>query len=97
VADNALVQKKTNLPKDPSARHTPIRVLLPNEELTTLDANSSPTYLKVKTDDNKTGWVWKKAVEILPSPTGGGASGPPQQPSGGGGASGTISKDWIAL
>jgi len=93
VADNALVQKKTNLRKDPSSKHTPIRLLLPDEELTILDSTSSSTYLKVKTDDNKIGWVWKNAVEILPSSTGG-ASGPPPQPSGGGGASDTISKDW---
>lgn len=94
MADNALVQKKTNLRKDPSSKHTPIRVLLPDEELTILDSTSSSTYLKVKTDDNKTGWVWKNAVEILPSSSGGGGpTGPPQPPSGGG-ASNTISPDW---
>jgi hypothetical protein len=92
MADTALVQKKTNLRKDASAKRAPIRVLLPDEELTILDANSSPTYLKVKTDDNKTGWVWKKAVEILPSSTGSGPSAPP--PPSGGGASDTIPKDW---
>jgi uncharacterized protein YgiM (DUF1202 family) len=66
AADTALVQTKANLRKDPSTRVAPIRVLLPDEELTILDATSSPRYLKVKTEDKKTGWVLRKAVEILP-------------------------------
>ena len=66
ASDTALVTKKTNLRKDPSAQKPPIRVLLPDEELTILDSASAPRYLKVKTmDDKKTGWVWKSAVEIL--------------------------------
>src|ERR1700722_2942515 len=70
AADTALVQTKTNLRKDPSAQVAPIRVLLPDEELAVLDTTSSPLYLKVKTEDKKTGWVLKKAVEILPDPSG---------------------------
>lgn len=94
IADNALVQKKTNLRKDPSAKHTPIRVLLPDEELTILDSTSSSTYLKVKTDDNKTGWVWKNAVEILPSSSSGAGPTGPSPPPSSGGASNAISPDW---
>lgn len=70
ASDTALVVKKSNLRKDPSAQHTPIRVLLPDEELIILDSTSSPRYLKVKTEDKKTGWVWKNAVEILPDTAG---------------------------
>ena len=87
ASDKALVVKKTNLRKDPSAQHTPIRALLPDEELAVLDSTTSPRYLKVKTDDKKTGWVWKNAVEILPDTT---ANTPPPPPSGGG----AISADW---
>ena len=94
LADNALVEKKTNLRKDPSAKHSPIRVLLPDEELTILDSTSSSTYLKVKTDDNKTGWVWRKAVEVLPSSTSGSGPTVPPQPPAAGGAGDTISSDW---
>ncbi len=70
AADTALVRTKANLRKDPSARVAPIRVLLPDDELTVLDATSSPLYLKVKTEDKKVGWVLKKAVEILPDVVG---------------------------
>jgi hypothetical protein len=70
ASDTALVVKKSNLRKDPSAQHTPIRVLLPDEELIIVDSTTSPRYLKVKTEDKKTGWVWKNAVEILPDTAG---------------------------
>ena len=70
ASDTALVIKKSNLRKDPSAQHTPIRVLLPDEELTILDSTTAARYLKVKTEDKKTGWVWKGAVQILPDTAG---------------------------
>ena len=48
ASNKALVVKKANLRKDPSAQHIPIRVLLPDEELTILDDSTSARYLKVK-------------------------------------------------
>ena len=59
ASDTALAVKKSNLRKDPSTQHAHIRVLLPDDELVILDSTTSPHYLKVKTDDKKTGWVWK--------------------------------------
>ena len=48
ASETALVEKKTNLRRDPSAQHTPIRVLLPDEEVVVLDSTTSTRYLKVK-------------------------------------------------
>jgi len=90
AADTALVQTKTNLRKNPSAQVAPIRVLLPDEELTVLDTTSSPLYLKVKTEDKKTGWGLKKAVEILPDPSGTAPAAPTIPPP----SSGVISGSW---
>jgi hypothetical protein len=69
ASERALVEKKANLRSDPSAKHTPIRVLLPDDEVVVLDSTTSPRYLKVETEDKKIGWVWKAAVEILPDPS----------------------------
>jgi len=66
ASESALVQRKTNLRKDPSTKQTPISVLLPNDELQLLDDASSDRYLKVRMEDGKTGWVWRKAVTTLP-------------------------------
>jgi hypothetical protein len=90
AADTALVLTKANLRKDPSAQHSPIRVLLPDEELTVLDSTTSPHYLKVKTEDKKSGWVWKKSVEILPSAASPSPTPTPTPPP----SNGTISPDW---
>lgn len=84
AADKALVVKKVNFRKDPSVQYTPIRVLLPDEELAILDSTTSPRYLKVKTDDKKTSWVWKNAVDVLPDTGTTPATPPPPGPTDGG-------------
>lgn len=66
AAQQAIVQKKANLRKNPSAAKPPIAILLPGEEVQVLDAKSAPRYVKVRTDNKKTGWALKAALEILP-------------------------------
>src|ERR1022692_2744819 len=51
----SVVERKTNLRKDPSATQTPLATLLPEDKLTVLSSSGSPTYLKVKTEDGKVG------------------------------------------
>ena len=92
AADTALVQRKTNLRKDPSAKHPPIEVLLPGDELTVLDSGSSQSYLKVRAGDHKIGWVWRKSVDIVAAPVAGPSNPVPTQPPGS--AGGPISPDW---
>lgn len=89
-ADTALVKTKANLRRDPSAGHPPLEILLPGDELTILDNTSSTRYLKVETDDNRTGWVLRSATETLPA-NGGGTSAPPLPT---GPSSSSISPDW---
>ena len=77
-AQNALVLKNTNLRKDPSSKHQPIELLQVDDELQILDQTTDPYYFKVRAEDRKTGWVWRKAVEIIPDPNG---NVPPSPPS----------------
>jgi hypothetical protein len=63
----AVVQKKANLRKDPSAAHPAIAILLPDQSVDVLDAASNARYVKVRTEDKKTGWVIKTAVTIMPA------------------------------
>ena len=69
AAQTAVVERKTNLRKDPSATQTPLATLLPEDKLTVLSSSGSPTYLKVKTEDGKVGWVFKNFVEVMAGPT----------------------------
>lgn len=64
-AQTAVVERKTTLRRDPSAEHSPIAYLLPEDKLTVLRSAASPHYLKVRTAEGKTGWVWKAAVEVM--------------------------------
>src|ERR1035438_7475867 len=84
AAQTAVVERKTNLRKDPSASQTPILTLLPEDKLTVLDSSGSPTYLKVKTEDGKVGWVLKSFVEVMAGPTEPPPSPPPPKPVAGG-------------
>jgi hypothetical protein len=62
----AVLVKKANLRKDPSATHPAIAILLVDQEVDVLDAATNPRWVKVRTDDKKTGWVIKTAVKVLP-------------------------------
>lgn len=64
-AITAVVERQANLRKDPSATHTPIATLLPEDKLTVLDSKSSTDYLKVRTEDGKVGWVYKTFVKVM--------------------------------
>jgi hypothetical protein len=84
-AQTAVVERQANLRRDPSAAKTPIATLLPEDKLTVLDSSTSPTYLKVKTAEGKTGWVFKKFVEVMPAaPSSPPPPPPPPPPSDGG-------------
>lgn len=84
-AQHAIVQKKANLRATRSLSSSPVKVLLPDDEVTVLDATTSTTFVQVKTDDGKTGWVSAKAVKLVPGDGPSNPSGP---------ASSAISPDW---
>src|SRR5690242_13200266 len=98
AAQEAVVTKKANLRKDPSAKRPPIAILLPDEEVSVLDASQS-RYLKVRTSAKKTGYVLKSAVDILPD-SNSTSPAPPAPPTPPGpvispsGVASTISPDW---
>jgi len=65
VAQDAVVQRKTNLRKDPSADRAPIGILVPDENVRVLDTSSSARYIKVRTEDKRVGWVLKTTVQVF--------------------------------
>jgi hypothetical protein len=69
AAQEAVVQRRANLRRDPSTNRSPIRVLLPDENVEVLDALPSARYTKIRTEDKKVGWVLKTAIQVFgPTP-----------------------------
>jgi hypothetical protein len=67
-AQTAVVERKTNLRKDPSAKHAPVATLLPDDKLTIVDTAGAPDYLHVKTEEGQVGFVYKNFVQVAAPP-----------------------------
>ncbi len=68
-AQTAIVERKTSLRKDPSAKHTPITTLLPDDKLTIVDKAGAPDYWHVRTEEGQIGYVYRKSVLVAaPAP-----------------------------
>src|SRR5207302_442413 len=67
AADIGIIQHMANLRRDPSSAHAPIRKLFPDEKVEVQGATQAD-YVKVKTEDQVTGWVFKAFMSVLPAP-----------------------------
>jgi hypothetical protein len=65
-AQDATVTKNVYLRPDPSTSNTPIRKLLPSDELELIEATQTNGYYHVRTEDgDEEGWVWARNVRVL--------------------------------
>jgi hypothetical protein len=56
--------RSTNLRRDPSTRHAPVRPLETSEQLTLLSHQKRNGYYHVETGDSAKGWAWARNVRI---------------------------------
>jgi uncharacterized protein YgiM (DUF1202 family) len=56
--------RPTNLRRDASSRHAPIRLLEANEQLTLLSPRRRNGFYHVETSDSAQGWVWARNIRV---------------------------------
>jgi len=61
---SAVTTRSTNLRRDPSTQHKPIRLLDVGEHLTLLSSQKQNGYYHVETSDSAKGWTWARNVRI---------------------------------
>jgi hypothetical protein len=61
---SAVAARSTNLRRDPSTQHEPIRLLDVGEHLTLLSSQKKNGYYHVETSDSTEGWTWARNVRI---------------------------------
>ncbi|MGH7711067.1 MAG: SH3 domain-containing protein [Gemmatimonadaceae bacterium] len=63
-----VVERNVNLRRDPSTNQTPIRLLVPTDELELLDSAKTNNYYNVfRAESGDTGWVWANTFVWKPS------------------------------
>jgi hypothetical protein len=60
----AVTTRSTNLRRDSSTRHTPIRLLEAGKQLSLLSSQKRNGYYHVETSDSASGWVWAGNIRI---------------------------------
>ena len=60
----AVTTRSTNLRRDSSTRHAPIRLLEAGEQLSLLAPQKRNGYYHVETSDSASGWVWARNIRI---------------------------------
>src|SRR5664279_233658 len=71
-AQQAEVTHNVNLRADPSTDNSPIRLLMPPEQVQLLEPVKTSGYYHVHTNQAEEGWVWAKNVHVTaisPTPT----------------------------
>src|SRR2546426_7675977 len=64
-AQQAVVTHNTNLRRDPSTQHRPIRQLTPPDTVELIEPEQNSGYYHVRTADDEEGWVFARFLRIL--------------------------------
>src|SRR5262249_12495473 len=70
------VERNTNLRRDPSSAHDPIRMLLAPEEVLLLSMTKVNNYYNVATDQSEQGWAYAPNITLDPGGATGGGGAP---------------------